>query len=83
MWFSILVYLLVRVLIRFQVEVAWFPPLEQQGVGILGQFLSFFLVFYAGQAYSRFVAQYSTCSSCKNRIRESALDLAHGHMRFR
>ncbi len=73
MYLSIIVYLLVRVLIRFQTEVAFFPPLEQQGVGILGQFLSFFLVFYAGQAYTRFVAQFSTSSSCKNRIREWSL----------
>ena len=68
MWFSIIVYWCTRIAIRFQIDEDKFPPLEQQGVGILGQFLSFFLVFYAGQAYSRFQAQYGTSSACKARI---------------
>lgn len=68
MWFSILIYWFTRFAIRSQIAEEVFPPLEQQGVGILGQFLSFFLVFYASQAYARFNAQYGTSCACKARI---------------
>ena len=42
------------------------PPLN--GLPIIGSFLSFFLVFYAGQAYTRFNSQYFTSMSCEGRI---------------
>ena len=36
--------------------------------GVLGSFLSFFLVFFASQSYSRFNAQYASSGSSCGRI---------------
>jgi hypothetical protein len=53
MWMAILVYWVTRIMIRAQIaEEKHLPPLN--GLPIIGSFLSFFLVFYAGQAYTRF-----------------------------
>ena len=67
MWMAILVYWTTRIMIRAQIaEEKHLPPLN--GLPIIGSFLSFFLVFYAGQAYTRFNSQYFTSMSCEGRI---------------
>jgi hypothetical protein len=39
-----------------------------KNIGVLGGFLSFFLVFFASQSYSRFMEQYKCSMSCEGRI---------------
>ena len=58
-------------------DLDYFPPLEQPAV--IGGFLSFFLVFYASQAYNRFHEQYDISMSACGRIYDVAC-LAHAEM---
>lgn len=58
MWIAVGVYIITRSLLRVYraPEYAdWFPPIQQPSV--IGGFLSFFLVFYASQAFQRFCEQ--------------------------
>ena len=66
MWMAIFVYWVTRIMIRAQIaEEKHLPPLN--GLPIIGSFLSFFLVFYAGQAYTRFNNQYGTPQGATDR----------------
>ena len=69
MWISVSVYIVTRILVRrFRKpeEQQQFPPMDAPH--IIGGFLSFFLVFYASQAYRRFNAMYNNSMACLGRI---------------
>ena len=44
------------------------PPIKN--IGVLGSFLSFFLVFFASQSYGRFNKQFQQSLACKGRIQD-------------
>lgn len=59
-WFTAAVYVLIRILIRGDyVQYDQFPKIQFSFLGTAGGFLSFFLAFYANQAYVRFESQYN------------------------
>ena len=66
LFFNILLYFGFRALMRF----VWtdkndWPSIQPSQIGIIGGFMSFFLVFFASQTYSRFNAQYNSCMACE------------------
>lgn len=69
-WFNLVLYIAIRVVIkmdylRIGVEL---PQINTSLVSIVGSFMSFFLVFFVQQAYSRFCVQYDNSMRIEGRL---------------
>ena len=68
-WFSMVVYLATRFSARQGYgQNGELPQIDSGSAGTVGGFLTFFLVFYAGQAYSRYNDQYAAAMKCKCKL---------------
>ena len=61
-------YVIIRSISRSRANPAtdW-PAINLSLLSMLGSFMSFFVVFYASQSYTRFNEQYSACMACEGR----------------
>lgn len=70
-WYIIILYIGLRILIQRTdpaVRATELPVINTTLVSIIGGFLSFFLVFFVSQAYSRLNQQYDAAMKCKEGI---------------
>jgi uncharacterized membrane protein YbhN (UPF0104 family) len=67
MWFTMLVYITVRVQARVGMP-DYVSDISAGDIGVIGAFLSFFLVFFVVQSNNRFTALYNASMGCKGRI---------------
>lgn len=70
-WYIIILYVGLRILIQRtdpSVRAIELPVINTTLVSIIGGFLSFFLVFFVSQAYSRLNQQYDAAMKCKEGI---------------
>lgn len=69
LWFSLLLYITLRILHRTEVvDIRSFPPADLTYTAVMGSFLSFFLVFFASESYSRYKIQYDISMRCQSDI---------------
>lgn len=63
-------YIIIRVLLRYEIINLGpdLPGISTTILSIIGGFLSFFLVFFVSQAYTRFMTQYDISMRIKGRI---------------
>ena len=67
-WANVTMYTLFRLLAtQYPHPIKW-PVMSLTFIGPLGGFMSFFVVFYVSQSYTRFQAQYNACMMCQSRI---------------
>jgi len=66
-WFTIAVYVAVRVGARLGLP-DFVSDLGTGNIGVIGGFLTFFLVFYVSQNHKRFFGLYNDTMACKGRI---------------
>mmetsp|Transcript_4363 Transcript_4363/g.8025 ORF Transcript_4363/g.8025 Transcript_4363/m.8025 type:complete len:497 (-) Transcript_4363:176-1666(-) len=67
MWIMVLIYVMVRIAARFSIP-DFVHTLGGADIGVIGAFLSFFLVFYVNHSNKRFDILYNTSTSCQGRI---------------
>mmetsp|Transcript_54611 Transcript_54611/g.132638 ORF Transcript_54611/g.132638 Transcript_54611/m.132638 type:complete len:531 (-) Transcript_54611:76-1668(-) len=67
-WITIALYITVRMQARFGGVPSYVQSLDSGGVGVLGGFLSFFLVLYVNQNLRRYFTLYGHSMACKGRI---------------
>jgi len=77
-WFTLALYTFVRIWTRVHVLDDLFSfgtkiPIDMANVGKLGGFFSFFLIFYAQQAYTRFTVQYEASMGCEGAIADAMM----------
>jgi hypothetical protein len=71
MWLTMILYVIIRVMSRTGLP-DYVEALSSGNIGVLGTFLSFFLVFFVNNSNTRFNAQYGLSMAAKGRI----LDIA-------
>ena len=71
LWAAVGTYVAVRLWARSGQDFETLPPVSMAQVSILSGFLYFFLVFYVGHGYSRFLSQYGASMSMEGRIFDS------------
>ncbi|KAL7543420.1 hypothetical protein ACHAWF_007384 [Thalassiosira exigua] len=72
-WFTLAVYCSIRVYAKFSEYVPEFMDIsEKTNIGVLGGFLSFFLVLFVNQTNSRFLEMYGFSKACSGRIQDIA-----------
>mmetsp|Transcript_11508 Transcript_11508/g.31031 ORF Transcript_11508/g.31031 Transcript_11508/m.31031 type:complete len:401 (+) Transcript_11508:189-1391(+) len=75
-WLVIVIYWGIRVWMWVGSVPTFLATLASADVGLIGGFLSFFLIFFVGQSYNRFHKQYSYSMSCEGRIFDVATTAA-------
>jgi predicted membrane chloride channel (bestrophin family) len=67
-WFSLFVYVVIRLCIVYGVTTSVDISIDSKTVGTIGGFISFMLVFYNNQVYSRYAAQYDNSMKMEGKI---------------
>lgn len=69
-WSMVVLYIILRVLLAEKVIIAGIdvPNINTAVVSVIGGFMSFFLVFFLGQTYTRFTQQYDCSMRIEGRI---------------
>lgn len=67
-WFIIVLYIGLRIMVQHVEVGVELPLINTTLVSIIGGFMSFFLVFFVSQAYSRLTAQYDNSMRIEGRI---------------
>eukprot|EP00529_Nitzschia_sp_RCC80_P025059 CAMPEP_0113461350 /NCGR_PEP_ID=MMETSP0014_2-20120614/11491_1 /TAXON_ID=2857 /ORGANISM="Nitzschia sp." /LENGTH=537 /DNA_ID=CAMNT_0000353099 /DNA_START=756 /DNA_END=2366 /DNA_ORIENTATION=+ /assembly_acc=CAM_ASM_000159 len=67
-WITVALYVTVRMQARYGGVPSYVQSLDSGSVGVLGGFLSFFLVLYVNQNLRRYFALYGHSMACKGRI---------------
>lgn len=72
LWVTVATYVVCRALVRADTwENDQLPQVSMGQISMLSGFLYFFLVFYVGHGYSRFLSQYGSSMSMEGRIFDS------------
>jgi hypothetical protein len=80
LWFTMALYIATRVLARQELP-DFVSNLDSGGrTGIIGGFLTFFIVFYVNQSHQRFFQLYGHSMGCKGRILDAATLVRSSHM---
>lgn len=69
-WFNLVLYIAIRVIIKMECLTIGLdlPQINTTLVSIVGSFMSFFLVFFVSQAYTRFCVQYDNSMRIEGRL---------------
>jgi hypothetical protein len=69
LWFSVILYVTIRLLNRYNaIPLSAFPAADLTYTSVIGSFLTFFLVFFASESYSRYKIQYDISMRCQSSI---------------
>ena len=71
-WLTASIYLMARVLLHYDIAQNTLLKLESSYISAIGSFISFLLVFYNNQGYSRYTAQYEESMRMEGRIFNAA-----------
>ena len=66
-WVTILVYVVVRILVWHD-PTAKLPPVQISHISMISGFVTFFMVFFSTQSYTRFLTQYQQLMNAKGAI---------------
>jgi Bestrophin, RFP-TM, chloride channel len=65
LWITMLIYVVLRILARFNLLPENLSDVTKGNVGVIGSFITFFLVFYVNQSHKRFADLYGESMKCK------------------
>lgn len=68
---TITIYIAIRIAAREGLP-DYVSDLDSGRLGVVGGFLTFFIVFFVNQTYKRFLGLYGNCMACKGRIFDAA-----------
>ena len=75
-WICVLIYIAIRLILQLEVKKAQeLPVVDVRYLTIIGGFLSFMMVFYTNQTYSRLVSQYNNSMRIETKILNLVLQI--------